>query len=432
MKLMKKDTHVADIKLSYGHISEVEKVYCEDLLPVGVYNEKYNIGANKEQDADLLDRWWKNNSIPAERDGIRLGLECLGIRDTLTLKTLNRGLSLLNQYWLKESDEQISWKDVNYWDNPFSNDVGMALFNHKPLRDNSALKFSPDGSLNGALKKKWINQKGAYYLVKSGRGNANEDVFNEILVSDILSAIGMPNAMYMLEKGEREVYCKTKCFTSENTEFVPFSQLMGLCERAYVPNGEKYTELDHVYDICERFGVTGYREYLNNMLAIDYIVAGTDRHYDNIALLHDTIHDSYELSPVYGSGTCMWCDRTLSDISPFDDGDIVANPYCNKSTFGYWDQQRQFITEYPSLKKDDLKYALLRYVDSILSNSDVNETRVKNLALYCFERAYNLQQILQMRGVENGCEIVKKDIEGFGEEIEYIVLRRAFIKQTMN
>ena len=34
--------------------------------------------------------------------------------------------------------------------------------------------------------------------------------------------------------------------------------------------------------------------------------------------------------------------------------------------------------------------------------------------------------------IKKGCEIVKKDIEGFGEEIEYIVLRRAFIKQTMN
>ena len=73
----------------------------------------------------------------------------------------------------------------------------------------------------------------------------------------------------------------------------------------------------------------------------------------------------------------------------------------------------------------------MRYIQSVLDNSDANEARVKKLALYCYERAYNLQQILQMRGVEKGCEINKKDIEEFSIDIDYIILRQALIRQTM-
>lgn len=422
MRLMKKDEPVADVEIFHGHIIEVKKVYSKELLPVGVYEENYELGKDSERDGNRLDAWWKNNSIPAERDSVRLGLLCLGVKDTLTLKTLNRGVSLLNQYWLSEDGETVGWKDVNYWDNPFSNDVGMALFNNKPVRENRISGYSPDASLNGSLKKKWVNEGGVYYLVKGGRGNTSEEVFNEVLVSDILRHVGLPDTGYELTDEDSEICCKTRCFTDENTELVPFSQLMTLCQRAYVPFGEKYTELNHVYDICEYLGVGGYREYLNDMLAVDYIVAGTDRHYNNIALLYDTTCDRYRLSPIYDSGTCMWCDRRLSVISPLSDGDIVARPFCNKSTFGYWDRQRQLIEKYPDISRTDLEAALLRYVKTSLGHSDISEKRVKTLAYYCYIRAHNLQQVVGMKGVGNAERITQGDIKDFECKLKDIVI----------
>lgn len=97
MLLMKKDEIVADLNIAYGNIISVNKVFRSDLLPVGA-------------EAENINEWWKNNAIPAERDSIRLGLECIGVESQEGLKTIGRGLSLLNQYWIKEADESITWE----------------------------------------------------------------------------------------------------------------------------------------------------------------------------------------------------------------------------------------------------------------------------------------------------------------------------------
>ena len=178
MLLMKKNDKVADISISqYGNISAINKVYDSTLFPIGVFYLGYELGNNPEQDAKRLNDWWLLNSIPTERDSIRIGLEKLGIQDVHELKILGHGLSLLNFYWIKDSNDPTLWEDINYWDHPFSPEIGEALFNHKAVRKNPMMA-SPDSGINGMLKKKWLERKDGYYLIKSGTGLLKEDVYN--------------------------------------------------------------------------------------------------------------------------------------------------------------------------------------------------------------------------------------------------------------
>ena len=40
-----------------------------------------------------------------------------------------------DQYWLNPVDQPLDWKDINFYDNAFSDDVGNILFGQMPQDD---------------------------------------------------------------------------------------------------------------------------------------------------------------------------------------------------------------------------------------------------------------------------------------------------------
>ncbi len=397
MLLMKKDDIVADINIAYGNIIGVNKVFRADLLPVGVAPEGLN-------------EWWKNNAIPTDRDSIRLGLACIGVDSQEELKVIGRGLSLLNQYWIKEAEEEITWQEVNYWENRFSEEVGAALFNHKPVFSPlNEIGRSPDNGINGALKKRWIVLDGEYYMQKSGTGLNKEEVFNEILASDLMTKADIRNAGYSFYLDNGEVSCISRCFTDENTEMVPLMQII-----ESVP-GREYpamSELEHLYSVLEFYQVPDYRKYLNDVLCMDYILAGTDRHYNNLALLFDTRSQTFSFSPVYDSGNCLWNGTATRFINVLDDG-LMARPVCNKNTFGTWEKQKTYITDYILLKYEDLIEGLKAYVEMTLKYSEMSRDRIGLIANGVLLRAHSLQKYLLSKNVviEKSCLIPESALQ---------------------
>lgn len=391
MLLMKRDDIVADINMAYGNIISVNEVFRADLLPVGVEVEKLN-------------EWWKNNAIPTERDSIRLGLECIGVNSQEELKTIGRGLSLLNQYWIKEAGESVIWHEVNYWENPFSEEVGLALFHHKPISfPLNTVGRSPDNGLNGVLKKRWIIMEDEYYIQKSGTGLNKEEVFNEILASELMTRAGILNAGYSLYLDHGEASCISKCFTNEAVELIPLAQIIDSVPRRAYP---AVSELEHLYNVLEFYHVPDHKQYLNDVFCMDYILAGTDRHYNNLALLFDTKNQTFAFSPVYDSGNCLWNGKPTQAIDVLDDT-IMARPICNKNTFGTWKRQKEYISDYIPLKYADLAEVLKFYTDMALKYSEMSRERIGLIANGVLQRAHNLQKYLLSKNVviEESCLI---------------------------
>ncbi len=397
MLLMKKDDIVADIHIVYGNIINVNKVFKADLLPIGVAAEKLN-------------EWWKNNAIPTERDSIRLGLECIGIESQEELKTIGRGVSLLNQYWIKEERESITWCEVNYWENRFSEEVGMALFNHKPVSSPlNEIGRSPDNGVNGILKKRWIVLDGGYYMQKSGTGLNKEEVFNEVLASELMTKANIPNAGYALYLENGEASCISRCFTDENTELIPLVQIMESVPRREYP---AMSELEHLYEVLEFYHVPDYKKYLNDVFCMDYILAGTDRHYNNLALLFDTRNQTFSFSPVYDSGNCLWNGTPTRAINVLDD-EIMARPVCNKNTFETWGKQKRYITDYIPLKYEDLVKGLKSYSEMALKYSEMSRERIRLIANGVLLRAHSLQKYLLSKNavIEESCLIPESALQ---------------------
>jgi hypothetical protein len=396
---MKKNEKVAKIKFSYGHIVDIEEIYNINLMPIGVLKENGKDLSNfyKEQQINRLEMWWKNNAIPTERDSIRKALECLNITSTEELKVIGKGLSLLNQYWIQETFENLRWEDLNYWDNPFSDEIGEALFNHKPIHKNiNEIGKSPDNGVNGALKKRWISLNGEYFVQKDGTGLLKEEVFNEVLATMIMDKASILNANYRLNIENNNLTCISKCLTNKDTELIPLIQLLDLVPRKVI--GYE-SEFEHTCNVLNYLGIKDGKKRLNEILCVDYILAGTDRHYNNIAVIYDTVNDTYSFSPVYDSGDCLWANKPTKLININDDT-ITARPFCNKSSLGTWEKQKEFITEYIKLKPEDLLEIVQTYIDYVKEYSEMSMERLEVLSNGILQRNYNLQQYLLQKNID--------------------------------
>ena len=121
---MHKDFAVADLELddATGSITKIDQVFATEHIPIGVSIKKGIV------DRKSFNDWWTERSIPASRSGIRSALETLGISNTHMLMVQCYGLSLSDQYWICPKDSGLSWNQVNFFDNAFSNDIGDVLF----------------------------------------------------------------------------------------------------------------------------------------------------------------------------------------------------------------------------------------------------------------------------------------------------------------
>ena len=102
-------------------------------------------------DRAALNRWWLERSIPATRSGIRWALEELELTNTRQLLAKCFGLSLSDQYWMKPENSTVSWQEINFFENNFSEDIGDVLFGKAGKKPDFDFQ-SPDNTSDGCLK----------------------------------------------------------------------------------------------------------------------------------------------------------------------------------------------------------------------------------------------------------------------------------------
>lgn len=114
--LMHKDIPVVEIALDDGgtKITRVGELYHGEDLPVGV-----PITWDKA-DRATLNAWWTDRFIPSARSGLVDALSQLGFPDPQQVISRNLGLSLSNHYWVKPAGNNLSWNEVNFFENGFS------------------------------------------------------------------------------------------------------------------------------------------------------------------------------------------------------------------------------------------------------------------------------------------------------------------------
>ena len=314
--LCHKDIYVLNFETKDDEIIGTSQILNEKHIPIGFDNIK---------------SWWKSRSIPNNRQGFKEFCVRLGKIKAEELALKSFGLSLSDCYWVKPERSELRWKDVNFFQNEFSEDIGNALFG-SPLALSSLV--SPDNTSDGWLKKRWIIKNGERILIKGGSGESQQEPFNEVLATEISKRLLLDCVEYSVIEKEWDYYSLCKDFASENIEFVPASRIYSL-KNYTLGLWEKYT---HFKATCKLVGIDieknveeNVEKNLCGMVLLDYIMANTDRHFGNFGFLRkaDTL-EWISLSPIFDTGSSMfynYATSQLSDKSVIDSKNILARPF---------------------------------------------------------------------------------------------------------
>lgn len=308
--LCHKNTKVFDfeIDIETSSIVEIKNIYSKEHIPIGV-------DVSYESIKKAFHNWWINRSIPSSRQNLKEALITLGVTTPMELMIKSFGLSLTDCYWAKPQNLNVSWEKINYFDNPFSEYVGKALFNSATnLKINEHDFFTPDSTSTGWLKKKWvIDTDGKRCLHKGGSGLFQQEPFNETLATIISKNLNFDYVPYRIIENKENYFSSCPNFLKPNEEFIPAGYLLKIKQK---DNSISYYE--HFLNCCEIFDLPREKIQvpLAQMILLDYIVSNTDRYFGNFGLIRDTeTLKIKKLSPIYDTGTSMFINVSLHDLN---------------------------------------------------------------------------------------------------------------------
>ena len=357
-----------------GFIKAIGDIHNSAYLPIGTHDEN---GLNTNN----LTEWWNNRSIPLSRSGIRNALNDLDINSTQILLLRCCGLSLSDQYWIKSREDDISWEDINFFDNDFSNDVGDILFGDQTNKNDLNLS-SPDNTSVGNLKKRWRISNGNRILIKGGSNPFRQEPYNEVAASLIAAILEIPCVNYSLVYDKDYPYCQCPDFIDKNNDFVPAYQIIKTLKKNN--SDSAYT---HFIKCAEHLGIKNVIDYVNKMLVFDFIIANEDRHYNNFGFIRNTDTLSFEdISPLFDNGASFGFDKISEDIKPFKN--IESKPFKSNSL-----EQLDLVSDYSWLSVEKLektKETIKNFFESNISKY-LDIERANNIISSAIERIEYLE-----------------------------------------
>ena len=303
--LMHKDIPVVEIALEDGgtKITRVGKLARGGHLPVGVSVRR------GMADRAAFNTWWTDRFIPSARSWLVDALSQFGFPDPQQVISRNLGLSLSDHYWAKPAGSNLSWDEVNFFENDFSPDVGDALLGKLSKTSDIDLR-SPDWTCDGNLRKRWAILDGKRCLVKAGSGPFHQQPFNEVIASKMADRLGIPHIPYTLLWDDGSSYSVCEDFVTPNTELIPAWRVMQTQKK-----DNQTSVYQHYRNCCEKLGIPGVAHALDQMMVLDYLIANEDRHFNNFGLLRSP--DTLEWlgpAPIYDSGSSLGYDKLTPQI----------------------------------------------------------------------------------------------------------------------
>ena len=328
--LMHRRVEVAQLELDdeTGIIRKIESVMSAEHLPVGV-PVKDGIADRHE-----LNKWWADRSIPASRSGVREALETLNLTDTKILLIRCFGLSLSDQYWIRPEGTGLTWEKINFFDNPFSDDMGDVLFG-KPNKAEDFDFSSPDNTSDGYLKKRWKIANGKRCLIKGGSNLERQQPFNEVIASKIMDRLGIDHVPYNIIWEDGEPYSVCEDFVTRDTELISAWRIIQTQKK-----DNSTSVYQHFVNCCKSLGAPGVVPALDRMIVLDYIIANEDRHLNNFGLLRNA--ETLEwlgFAPIYDSGSSLGYNSLLSQIHT--EKNITCKPFKRRH-----DEQVKLVTSF--------------------------------------------------------------------------------------
>lgn len=395
--LMHKRIAVADIQLddATGFIQKIDAVYAPEHLPIGIPFRK---GVT---DRAALNEWWTDRSIPASRSGIREALETLDITSTKMLLVRCFGLSLSDQYWICPYGSEMTWDNINFFENAFSDDIGDVLFGAN--KKSNALDFSsPDNTSDGNLKKRWKIIDGKRCLVKGGSNPFRQQPFNEVIASGIMKRLGIHHIPYTVVWNNDAPYCVCENFVTSETELVPAWRIWQTRKK-----DNSTSAYQHFVNCCEELGIEDVVPFLDRMIVLDYIIANEDRHLNNFGVLRNA--ETLEwigFAPIYDSGSSLGYDKVGPQL--LSERDVICKPFKKHHV-----EQLKLVSSFDWIDFDslsDVRELITETLSADGAKEYMDENRIRAIAAATEKRIQNLSTLAMVQS-NSQTDTTEDDVE---------------------
>lgn len=294
--LMNKSKKIMKIQMEGREIVKLVSILDFDALPIILKGqsdeEKYNISIEK------INKWFQKRLIPDKREFYDK------VKNYLNEDEINKQhfASLNDQYWIMRQPAD-KWKNINFFNNKFSEDIGRLFFAPNLVDKNNINYNSPDFSTNGCLRKRWIKNNDGIYLIKAGSKKLKQEPLNEVLASIMLEYLNIVDFVkydYIIDSMEMCSRCKN--FINENEEFVPAEYFYITTKKS----SENVTIYEHLLESCEKYEIDA-KSQIDSMIAIDFLIGNNDRHLGNFGFVKNVETGKIiRFAPLFDFGNAFW------------------------------------------------------------------------------------------------------------------------------
>lgn len=212
-----------------------------------------------------------------------------------------RGLSMTDNFWLKEDDEQLTFSDVNLRNKyMYGAAFEISMLGHVLPASKEILK--PDISTHGIFAKTWNRAETGIELWKTDLTVGNINTRAEVRVSEILDAANVPHVRYQGRERDGLYLAACPCITDDNVSMISGQELKDWCE---------HTKKDFI-----TFVESINKQRFAQMAVVDYLLSNTDRHLENFGFLVDNRTNTImDMAPLYDHNQALIADVQGKDIS---------------------------------------------------------------------------------------------------------------------
>lgn len=251
------------------------KILNAQFMPYDIYLEESNDFDDLINNLANFYHWCASRVLSLDRTYAKEILNSLGVSQAVTDKDRAQislsyhCVSLNDVHWVRVEGENVSFAELNLYDNPLNEAIIPLPLKGKHLTVTNK-ELAPDLSTKGCFPKAWIRSGAEFRLLKDG----GEDVVRrELIASKICQCFDVPQVKYDEYFYDGEIVTQSLIVTSKQ-----YSMLSKMAYDIYADNHD----LDTIEE-CIRLDPIVY--YGMNIL--DYLVGNTDRHQENWGFLID-------------------------------------------------------------------------------------------------------------------------------------------------
>lgn len=253
----------------------------ERFLPYDLYLEEDRDFDALINNIDNFYHWCASRVLSLDRKYAKEILNSIGMaqamtdRDRAKISLSYHCVSLTDLYWVKKSEEELSYDKINLYDHSLNEVVVELSLRGKSLTVTNE-ELAPDLSTRGCFPKAWIRRENDFVLLKDGGEDA---VKRELIASRICQCFGFKQVKYEEGFYDGQKITESRIITSKE-----YSIVSRMAFEIYAQNHDL-----NVLDECLRID----KETYYGMNILDYLVGNIDRHPENWGFLVDNQTNEY-------------------------------------------------------------------------------------------------------------------------------------------